>query len=696
MKYAGSQLVYSPTDLIRYLASPFASWMDRYHFENPSAALPDQPTDDQRLIAQTGNQHEQDTLVGFRASTPGLVEIGGVGFEEAERRGLSAVHAKAPVIYQAALKDDRFAGFADFLILDDAGRYQVWDAKLARSPKPYFAIQLCCYSEMFAASTEEPLPTKFGVILGTGDRVALNVEDFVYYYRRVRHGFLALQDRFTGRLDDRPEPLPRADHGLWTSHADEFFDSKDHLVRVANITVGQIKKLKAAGIATVCELAASSGRSVHKLAASTLETLAAQARLQSQTRADRLANPEALARYEVLPNDGDHGVRGLAALQPEDRADVFFDMEGFPLLPGGLEYLFGACSFPQEGESLEFHDWWADDRSEEKVAFESFVDWVFPRWLQNQGMHIYHYAAYEVSALRRLSTQHDTRQDEVDELLRNRVFVDLYQIVCHGLRIGEVSYSIKKVERLYRGGRSTEVATAADSIVRYAQWMVSEQPRDWRESNILREIRDYNQDDCISTAELAQWLRSVAAANGIQSAFSIAASASAVEPKVLTPEVIARLELAARLHEREDAVSQVLGDLIGFHRREDKPLWWKMFDREQAPAEELRDDPSCVQGITAVGSPRIRKQSLIQTYQFDPSQECKLRADEESKVMFCGALKTKFTLVAINHDSGQLQLKMSRRSLIAKCGGVFPTSGSILPDEFVSKEPISASFGRGC
>src|SRR5580698_9177165 len=120
MKYEGSRLVCSPTDLIRYLASPFASWMDRYRLENPSEVVPDQPTEDQRLIAQTGNQHEQDTLAGFRASTPGLVEIGGVGFEEAERRSLLARQERAPVIYQAALKDDRFAGFADFLILDDA------------------------------------------------------------------------------------------------------------------------------------------------------------------------------------------------------------------------------------------------------------------------------------------------------------------------------------------------------------------------------------------------------------------------------------------------------------------------------------------------------------------------------------------------------------------------------------------------
>ena len=106
--------------------------------------------------------------------------------------------------------------------------------------------------------------------------------------------------------------------------------------------------------------------------------------------------------------------------------------------------------------------------------------------VENPGMHVYHYAAYEVSALRRLSTQHDTRQDEIDELLRNHVFVDLYQIVRHGLRIGEDNYSIKTVERLYRGVRSTEVATAAESIVQYAQWMGSGQPGRWQESHILR------------------------------------------------------------------------------------------------------------------------------------------------------------------------------------------------------------------
>ncbi len=55
-----------------------------------------------------------------------------------------------------------------------------------------------------------------------------------------------MQESFNGTLLERPEPLPRADHGRWTSHAERFFQETDHLVQVAGITVGQIKKLKRA------------------------------------------------------------------------------------------------------------------------------------------------------------------------------------------------------------------------------------------------------------------------------------------------------------------------------------------------------------------------------------------------------------------------------------------------------------------
>ena len=686
MQKLNGQLLYSPSDLNRYLASPFASWMDRFYLENRGSVKPDDETEDQKLIAQTGDDHERIVLGELKAIVPHLVEISKDDIRVSKSATRSALQAKAPIIYQAYLEDGEFAGLSDFLILEESGLYQVWDTKLARAPKPYFAVQLCCYSEMLAAMTGGQMPSKFGVILGTKEKVEFRVEDFIHYYRRIKKTFLAMQNGFTGKMSDRPEPAPRADHGRWTSYADKFFDESDHLVRVAGITVGQIKKLKKDNITTMAALAGAAGRTVPKLPNDSLARLVAQARLQCQTRAERLKEPDCPPVFEVLAHTGVNGVAlGLAAIPAENPADVYFDMEGYPLTAGGLEYLFGACFPKDQPDSLDFKDWWAHDREGEKRAFEGFVDWVYGRWIANPGMHIYHYASYEVSAVRRLSTRHDTRQDEVDQLLRNEVFLDLYQIVRQGLRIGEDTYSIKAVERLYRPKRATEVATAVDSIVQYARWIESKQPQDWKNSAILKGIRDYNEDDCKSTAELLRWLRKLAADQRITPLNAGFTSPPSSAPTV-PPEVVARLAIASKLHAQDDPVSLALGDLIDFHRRESKPVWWRMFDRAEATREELRDDPGCIEGVRLVGASTPEKLSLVQAYEFDPLQECKLAAGDGA--MFTHNLEAKFVLLELDTSIGELQLKIGKKSLGEKLGGSFPQHGSLLVDEFVSPAGI--------
>jgi predicted RecB family nuclease len=186
MKKRDGQLIFSPTDLIRYLASPFASWMERYHLENPDAVKPDEESEDEKLIAQTGDEHERVVLDELKAVTPKLIEIPKNDFSAALARTVEAINAKSPIIYQGALQHGRFAGFSDFLTLDETGLYQVWDTKLARSPKPYYAVQLCCYSEMLAPLLGGKMPSKFGIILGDKERVEFRVEDFFHYYLRVK------------------------------------------------------------------------------------------------------------------------------------------------------------------------------------------------------------------------------------------------------------------------------------------------------------------------------------------------------------------------------------------------------------------------------------------------------------------------------------------------------------------------------
>ena|ERR1700676_228924 len=94
MQKRSGAVVYSPSDLIRYFASPFASWMDRYHLENPDGITPDEEAEDQKLVAQTGDRHEISVLTELKLETPDLIEIAKNDFAGAHTETLLAISAK--------------------------------------------------------------------------------------------------------------------------------------------------------------------------------------------------------------------------------------------------------------------------------------------------------------------------------------------------------------------------------------------------------------------------------------------------------------------------------------------------------------------------------------------------------------------------------------------------------------------------
>ena len=93
-----------------------------------------------------------------------------------------------------------------------------------------------------------------------------------------------------------------------------------------------------------------------------------------------------------------------------------------------------------------------------------------------------------------------TMEAELDQLLRERRFVDLYRVVVQSLRASTETYSLKDLEALYWRERTGEVTTASDSIVEYERWCIT------KDNAILDSIADYNKDDCVSTAHLRHWL----------------------------------------------------------------------------------------------------------------------------------------------------------------------------------------------
>ncbi len=678
---------YSPKDLIAWLEGDFAAWCEREaaehrgtgHRDHPSPArTPDAKSEDLEIAARYGIAHELAHLARLRTAHQGLVEIdtnaphpGGVT--------LKALQAGAPVVFQGWLQAGQWMGIADFLHrIEHASSlgdwaYEPWDTKLARSAKPYFLLQLCAYAEMLEA-IQDQRPERLGFILGDGTEKHFRTEDFWHYYQRLRRTF----EQFQQEWDAEQMPDPGADrgHGRWNEEAARLLEERDDLSLVAGISRSQIVRLREAGIDTVALLGRYPvGETPPGIATASMAKIREQAAMQLQTRASGAIG------WSLRAQDPDDPRKGLALLPPPSALDIFYDIEGFPYAPTGLEYLHGAVTV-EAGGALAFHDWWAHDDPTEKLAFEAFVDWAWDRWARDPTMHIYRYAAYERTALAKLSTKYATREHAVDQFLRHDVLVDLLTVVRQGMVIGTPSYSLKDIEHLYMPARDGDVVSAGASVVEYQRWIDSGESRTWQESPILAALRDYNRVDCESTAHLRDWLLARQVEAGVAH-LRREDLAEVVVDREPTPAEELALELTARaatLEGEERRVTELLAWLLAFHRRDDKPMWWRFFERLTKDEAALHDDADCLAGLVRTDrEPWPEKRSLVYEYHFDPEQDTKLHAG--SKVYVLSEHQMKCTIETFDPIAGLLTMKVGRARTL-------PEACHLLPDEHVAAKPI--------
>ena len=681
-------ITYSPSDLTMYMSSPFASWMARYALERPDN-LPEKDEQDalMDLLQQRGYRHEEVIERQFIAEGKTIRKIIGTTQEKKRESTLKAMQDGVEVIVQARLEKAPFAGYADFLLkvpgtsLFGDYRYEVWDSKLSKSSKASFLIQLCCYADMLEA-IQGVLPPQVVVVLGNGDLSLNRTSDFYYYYQNLKKIFLEEQKGFD--VSSMPDPSQSKNWGSWRDFAQELLIERDHLSQVAAITQSQIKKLNQAGLVSVRDLIETDKNRVPGLSASIFSRLRAQAKMQAASRG--LDIPA----YEILPHNGDK--KGLALLPPHSALDVFFDIEGSPLEEGGLEYLWGNSYFDDDSER-QFKDFWALDSTEEKQCFRNFIHWVFERWSRDPQMHIYHYGHYEIAACRKLMGRYGVCEYEVDQLLRNEVFVDLYKVVKSGLILGEPSYSIKNVEHLYRPRRDTLVGNGGDSVVAFEHWQERHsqglEGSTWETSKILKDLRDYNIDDCHSTQELVEWLRRQQEQHGIlyegkTDLVEVESSDEINERTKLRDRLLARAEIERQQNPSGASITENLAWMLEFHRRESKPVFWKLFDRLGQDEQELLDDLDCLAYCQRTERAPFRiKQSLGYEYRFDPSQEFKVA----SSYYVLGEENSSGKRVKVTLEKSQSDLTNGLFVLKAK-KDVPPDFITLVPDEYVRPDPI--------
>lgn len=617
-----------------------------------------------------------------------LGSLGAENFRRPEGRDQIAetvelMRAGVPVIYQGSLGHQigrvRFSGRPDFLVRADFdltfidGKltalqveerspvgYIAWDAKLAGSPKPHYLLQVALYVDALSALGLKAPGARHGLILGSRSLATFEEGEIVPAMRQARSYIL-----------DAIENLDSSDFALesLSLHCDSADSCKvceypglcdhnrrelDHLVQVAGINKSQIEKLRKSGISTMAALAVASDTDrPDGFVPTTFAKLRNQARLQNDYKVSGVHSWQLLEDPEI------------GVLPPASENDVFFDMEGFPYFAerGGLEYLFGAVT-----RNKKFFAWWAHDRDQEAEAFAGFVKWAYDKMVADPTAHIYHYAPYEVTALTKLSARHGVMAAEVAWLLAEDRLIDLYKVIRGSIMISQPSYSIKKLEVFYDFARKSQVVDAGSSIEQYDQYRQLVETNPTEAAAILQMISDYNEDDCVSTLALWEWLASMNGAHAKYENFRSAVASKKAE-WATDPEdedsatTKAERELAELQHATDNMAAaldgwpwgedqdtdyrakvwQALMHSVLFYKREEVIHWRERRIRRDSTNDNLHRDRKAlvVEGCVAeagfdfeLGLDARTKVNVAYTYDLEPGQTNFLKAGEKIYIRY--------------------------------------------------------------
>ena len=637
---AGSELSLSATDLSGFNECEHKTVLD-FAVARGQLDRPGENEIERRMLEKRGFEHEARVFEHLAASRRDIAEIT-MGPDDGSRAEAvlatqGAMARGAQLIAQGVLVNERWFGRPDFLLrVDKPSRwgdysYVVVDAKLANEAKARAVLQLCAYSELLAE--QQGAEPELSYIAPGGAEVRLielRMADFASYYRLAKRRLEAFVEGGATR-EGYPEPVEHCGVCGWWKRCEERRRADDHLSLVAGITARQRDRLSAAGIARATDLGQlAPSRRVEGIARESLTRVREQARLQVEGRSAGKPLYELL--LDVEPSFG------LDRLPVPSAGDLFLDLEGDPFVQGsGLEYLFGLVeSGSADPCAPRYRAYWSKTRAEEKRAFEAVIDRIFERRREFPELHVFHFGHREADALKTLSCRHRTRETEVDRLLREHVLIDLHGIVKRSLRASVESYTLKQLEGLYEFERSTELRAAARAMQLFG-WLLETGEGEYAEAELRRTIERYNQDDCVSTHRLREWLEArrheFEQKTGQILQRPEKPAAPELEPPTSESEELAK-RLLARLPEdpaldtREQAAERLMAHLLDWHWRESKQTWWEYFRALELPPAERLEDRSVLAGLRFVSVVGSEKKSSVCRYEF-PEQEHAIKSGSD-------------------------------------------------------------------
>ncbi|MDD2285009.1 MAG: TM0106 family RecB-like putative nuclease [Paludibacter sp.] len=621
MRKNDTSIQFSASDLVNYIGCKHLTELDRKNalglidppdWQNPALAF----------LQAKGKEHENAYVAYLKSQGLNVCELDGNSVEST----IEAIGNGFNIITQARFFKDGYVGIADILRkvpgeskLGDY-HYVIEDTKLAHETKAGTVLQLCLYSELLGELQGRNPENMY--VVKPGEEFPTDIyrfAEFEAYYHFVKGRFQNVMNNEA--VETYPLPVAKCDTCRWWKECTIKWHKDDHLSLIAGIRTNQTKELTENGIITLEKYATEETpfRGEPKQ-----RSIATYKKIHNQARVQLKGRNENTLLYELIPVEP---LRGLNRLPEPSLGDIYFDIEGDHFYEdGGLEYLFGI--YYNEEDELKYKGFWAKNRKEEKEAFSEFMGFVIARWEKFPEMHIYHYAPYEPTAVKRLSTKCAVFEAEVDRLLRAEIFIDLFSVIRESLIASVESYSLKELEQFTDFTRKADLRLASDARRRMSVALDFDDFSSMRQEDFVL-IQDYNMDDCVATQKLHLWLENIYQEqlnNGVPLTRPQIATGEAseaveerdAEARALYDGLVSTLPADPADWENEDKAKWLLAHQVEFYRREMKSAWWEFFRLNDLNDDDLLNERKGISGLQLIGEHADTKRVPIHSYRYPP------------------------------------------------------------------------------
>jgi len=468
------------TTVAKHMTSPFAIYCDKFVPKEEKDPI----TDYQQLLFTRGNDHETETV---RTNYPDITTLSYTKLEDGFKLVIESMISGSNGMHGAPIYNlpEGLYGVADILEKSNTEssifgnyHYTVKEIKLAKNIQYKHLLQGAFYN-LLLGQIQGMTPKTFTMINGEG-------EETIHEYSEHESSLLDSIEGARRILQGEPVSPTHGNCGYpWESYCNKMAVETNDISLVAGISLKTKARLIENGFNTVEDLV---GADINNLTG-----IKGVGKITATKYVNSASAIQSRTHFIIDKNKIDF---------PDRKVEIFLDLEGIDPTNADeeislIDYLIGILvRINSEEKYIPFTAKSTDQEEEMLLEFLDFMK-------KQKDYVIYHYHHYEKTHLTKMMEKY-----EIPEKMRQMVFdnmIDIHKVATDSVVFPTYGNGLKQIASYLGFSWRHKDVSATESISIYLDYLKNPEENKVR----FQKVIDYNEDDCIATKVIKDWLQTV-------------------------------------------------------------------------------------------------------------------------------------------------------------------------------------------